>query len=191
MSERLRHPLLPPNQSRLEAALAKTTDPTPGHAPEGIRYLWNPQQCPPAQLPWLAWALSVDEWDDAWQTHIKRQVIAESIAVHRQKGTKAAVLRALAAAGYPYAEVDETRHGHLRNGSVHRDGWPLHGGRQPYVYRVKLNGLVSIRQAAQIRRILASTVPVRSHLHSLDYRGAPLLHNKHAVRDGSYTRGTV
>lgn len=182
-------PLLPPNQTRLEAALARAMRPTVD--PEVIRHLWNPWKCPAHLLPWLAWSLSVDEWDDGWQTHIKRQVIAESIVVHRQKGTVASVQRALSAAGYPYAQVDEKRHGHLRDGTVRRDGWPLHGGRQPFVYRVKLNGLVSIRQADQIRRILQNTAPVRCHLHSLDYRGAPLLHNKFAVRDGSYTRGVV
>lgn len=183
------NPLLPSNQTPLEAATATATEPRV--SPETIATLWNPATCPANQLSWLAWALSVDDWDDSWQEHTRRRVIAESLAVHRTKGTVASVMRALSAAGYPYAEIDEKRSGHRRDGSVRRDGWPLHGGRQPYVYRVRLNGLVSLAQAGQIRRILANTAPVRCHLHSLDYRGAPLLHNKCAVRDGSYTRGVV
>lgn len=181
--------LLPPNSSDLARAVSEAA--AFGVSPSGVATLWNPATCPAAHLPWLAWALSIDEWDDSWQTHIKRRVITESIAVHRQKGTLASVKRALSAAGYPYAQVDEKRHGHKRDGSIRRDGWPLHGGRQPFVYRVRLNGLVSLKQAEQIKRILNDTAPVRCHLHSLDFRGAPLLHNKFAVRDGSYTRGVV
>lgn len=189
MSEAWAEPLLPSNQTRIEAALAAALRPTAD--PAVIRTLWSPWSCPERLLPWLAWALSVDEWDDAWREHIKRQVIAESLAVHRIKGTVAAVLRALAAAGFPRAEIDERRHGHRRNGSIRRDGWPLHGARDPFVYRVRLRGLVSRRQATQIVRILNATAPVRCHLYnnSLDFRDATLLHNAAARRDGTYTRG--
>jgi len=189
MSEPLYDPLLPPNQKPIEAAagLSMVAD----LHPEALRQLWNPKTCPVSLLPWLAWALSVNEWDDSWQTSVKRQVITESVAIHRQKGSVASIHRALAAAGYPYARVDEQRHGHRRNGSIIRDAWPLHGGSQPFVYRVVLNGLISIRQAAQIRRILVNTAPARCRLHSLDFRGASFLHNKFAIRDGSYTRGVI
>lgn len=189
MSEQTHDPLLPPNQSPLEGAAAQAMQPPV--TPDAIRNLWNPWTCPEPLLPWLAWALSVDEWDDTWQAHTRRQVIAESLSVHRIKGTVASVRRALSAAGYPYAEIDERRNGYLRDGTAIRDGWPLHGGHQPFVYRVRLNGLVSVAQSNQIRRILATTAPARCHLHSLDFRGANLLHNKFAVRNGAYTRGVV
>ena len=45
--------------------------------------------------PWLAWALSVDTWDSNWSTEVKRAFIAESLAVHRQKCTLAAIRRVL------------------------------------------------------------------------------------------------
>jgi phage tail P2-like protein len=188
MSDTEHDPLLPPNQTQTEAAVALSM--ASKLNPDTIRHLWNPQTCPVSLLPWLAWSLAVSEWDDNWQTSIKRKVIAESVAIHRQKGSVASVQRALSAAGYPYAQIDEKRHGQRRDGNTLRDGWPVYGGQHPYVYRVRLNGLISVRQAAQIRRILANTAPVRCHLHSLDFR-AQLLHNKAAIRDGSYTRGAV
>lgn len=181
--------LLPPNQTPLESALSLTM---PARVnPDALRNLINPMTCPIDLLPYLAWALSVDEWDDAWQDHVKRQVVADSIKIHREKGTLASVRRALTAAGYPYAVVDEKRHGHLRDGSITRDAWPTHGGAQPFVYRIRMGGLVSIPQAAQIQRILKSTVPARCHLHSFNFADAPLLHNRFATRNGDYSRGRI
>lgn len=189
MSEATRDALLPPNQTELEGATGQAMQASV--SPAVLRTLWNPWTCPAHLLPWLAWALSVDEWDDSWQEHTRRQVIAQSLDVHRAKGSVASVRRALAAAGYPYAVLDEVRNGCLHDGSAIRDGWHLRGGSTPHVYRVRLNGLITVGQAAQIRRILATTAPARSHLHSLDFRGAVFLHNKFAVRDGSYIRGVV
>jgi len=50
-------------------------------------------------LPWLAWACSVDIWDDDWPEDTRRRVIADSYSVHSVKGTVGAVKRALAALG--------------------------------------------------------------------------------------------
>lgn len=89
--------LLPPNRTPLEAALSATT--AVAIAPEVIAGLWTPASCPAALLPWLAWAMSVDDWDPAWTVATQRQVVAESLAVHRRKGTVWAVKHAIAAAG--------------------------------------------------------------------------------------------
>lgn len=185
-------PLLPPNQTALETTLAQAAR-LRMLQPETLRTLWNPWTCPERILPWLAWALSVDEWDDRWSPATRRSTIAAALEVHRIKGTLAAVRKALAAAGYPRAQVDERRHGNVRNGTVRRDGWPLHGGRQPFIYRVRLNGLISRAQARALARLLAATAPVRCHLfnNSLDFTGQPLQHNASAQRNGTYTRGIV
>lgn len=86
--------LLPPNASGLERdieqVIVQSTD-----LPICIKDLWNPYSCPLSLLPWLAWALSVDEWDDRWPEHIKRQVVQDSFDVHRFKGTPYAVQKAL------------------------------------------------------------------------------------------------
>jgi phage tail P2-like protein len=38
--------------------------------------LWNPQTCPLAALPWLAWTLSIDKWDTDWTEERKRTATA-------------------------------------------------------------------------------------------------------------------
>lgn len=74
--------------------------------PVPVRQLWSPATCPAAQLPWLAWALSVDEWDATWPVETQRQVIAASVEQHRKKGTAGALRKALQRLGYE-VEIDE------------------------------------------------------------------------------------
>lgn len=91
--------LLPPNATPQERALAETVSRS-SEIFVPVRDTWNPDTCPAVALPWLAWALSVDEWDSAWSEEQKREAIKSSIAVHEQKGTIGAVKEALAALGY-------------------------------------------------------------------------------------------
>jgi len=88
--------LLPPNATRLERDIESATERL-GNVPVPIDTLWDPQRCPAELLPWLAWALSVDEWDSTWPEDVQRATIAASIEIHRRKGTVWAVKRALAA----------------------------------------------------------------------------------------------
>lgn len=90
--------LLPPNATAQERALDLTTARL-GEVAIGIRTLWDADNCPVALLPWLAWALSVDVWDATWTEAQKRQAIRDSVGIHRRKGTKGALITALA----PYA----------------------------------------------------------------------------------------
>ncbi|MDZ4377999.1 MAG: phage tail protein I [Xanthomonadaceae bacterium] len=91
--------LLPPNATQFERALEAATlridaIPTP------LRTLWDPDTISAPLLPWLAWGLSVDEWDSTWTTAQKRAVVRASINVHQHKGTVGAMLTALAALDY-------------------------------------------------------------------------------------------
>jgi len=95
--------LLPPNATLPERALSLATG---RDVPVPIKQLWSPQDCPAAILPWLAWALSVDEWESSWPVETQRQVIAASIDQHRKKGTVGALRRALQRLGYE-VEIDE------------------------------------------------------------------------------------
>ena len=108
--------LLPPNASALEKNLA---DITAVNLPITLANHWNPERCPKALLPWLAWALAVDHWDSDWSEAIQRQCIADSITVHRQKGTVAAIERVLQTLGVQ-AELEE---------------WFEHGGK-PYTFQL-------------------------------------------------------
>jgi phage tail P2-like protein len=71
-----------------------------------INTLWNAYTCPSALLPWLAWAMSVDDWDSAWGENTKRDLIANSVQIHREKGTLAAIERVLSVLGI-VADIDE------------------------------------------------------------------------------------
>lgn len=87
--------LLPPASTPLERALADATARI-GDVPIPLAALWDPATCPVAVLPWLAWGLSVDNWDPNWGEATKRTAISQSIAIHRIKGTPASVEAVLA-----------------------------------------------------------------------------------------------
>ncbi len=87
--------LLPGNATEaersVESVLARMSDVPAAR----VLDVWSPQRAPAPVLPWLAWALSVDDWDEAWPEDRKRTVVARSIEVHRIKGTFGAVRLAL------------------------------------------------------------------------------------------------
>lgn len=90
--------ILPPNHTAVEAALEQAIlKGKPNLAP--IAQLMDPSTCPADLLGWLAWAFSVDVWDANWTEKTKRDVIRNSIAIHRIKGTVGSVRRALGTIG--------------------------------------------------------------------------------------------
>lgn len=100
---------LPVSASPLARSIAAATAPTLGADAERLRDLWNAGTCPEELLPWLAWALSVDVWQDAWSAEEKRTTIQQSISWHRKKGTPWAVKAALAGIGFPECVLVEHR----------------------------------------------------------------------------------
>lgn len=175
-------PLLPPSATAQEraisSALARTLQ---TRVP--LRALWDPATCPPDLLPWLAWAWSVDGWDPDWSATVKRNAIQESLRIHRTKGTRGAILRALAAARFPDARL-------LEGGStwtvgsgvlVGDTGLYVSGGASWAVYTVVLSRPINVARAEQLRRLLASVAPARCHLFLLGYEEAPWL-----IGDGSH-----
>lgn len=65
-----------------------------------VRDAWSPDTCPAHLLPWLAWAFSVDEWQDGWTEAEQRAVIRNALFIHQHKGTLAALKRAVEPLGY-------------------------------------------------------------------------------------------
>ncbi|HDV7289123.1 TPA: phage tail protein I [Pasteurella multocida] len=65
-----------------------------------IADLINPDRCPVHLLPYLAWAFSVDKWDENWSEEVKRIAIKQSFFIHKHKGTIAAVKRVVEPIGY-------------------------------------------------------------------------------------------
>jgi len=84
--------LLPPNASRLERVAARVCS-TLGEVRVPLRQLWDPYSCPVELLPYLAWAFSVDRWDENWPQTTKRKTIADAYFLHRYKGTIGAIRR--------------------------------------------------------------------------------------------------
>lgn len=68
-----------------------------------LRDLWNPDACPVKFLPYLAWAFSVDSWDEDWSEEEKRSVIGEAFWLHQRKGTVAAIRRVIERMGYSFS----------------------------------------------------------------------------------------
>lgn len=157
-----------------------------------IANLMNPDTCPADLLMHLAWSLSVDVWDGAWSIGTQRDVIKQSLPIHLINGTLRAAKDALASAGYGDAEVIE------RYGWEVYDGSDTHDGSASYAlpdhwaeYRIRLSRPITIEQAAQVREILETVAPARSHLKALDFTEALNIHNARITHDGQFTHGVA
>jgi len=174
--------LLPSSATALERAVA-AADARISDTPTPLRDVWNPYTCPADILPWLAFAYSVDEWDEKWSTEIKREVIAQSLEVKRTKGTPGGVQRALEAMGLP----------------VQTQEWFQQSpAGDPYTFRVRIEaeqtGFLAY-QLSQIRRVVEAYKNKRSHLAGVDIfvrtTGGPrpasiaLTGSETSVRDGT------
>ena len=184
-------PLLPSNSAPGELSLEQVT----GYAAllgEPIRPLWNPDTCPAHLLPWLAWALSVDDWDPTWSEATQRAVIRASVGVHRRKGTRSAVAEALRAAGYADAIIVEDFSAQDHDAAFVHDGSVEHARGDHWAeYRLTLARPVTIAQADQVRAILSQVAPARSHLRQLDFQQVAHSHNASIAHDGQFSHGTA
>lgn len=163
--------LMPSNSTRLERTLEQMINKA-FNIDVPIGDLWDPDNCPAHALRFLAWAMSVDFWDDAWEEKIKRQTIRDSIAVHRWKGTMISIQRALGAASYGQAIVTEAkslpRLG--RDKPLGRD-WTL-GLRGVHWadYWVEVSEPIDRRAAEQLERLLLTVAPVFCRLRAIRIR---------------------
>ncbi|BEN26819.1 TPA: phage tail protein I [Serratia marcescens] len=148
----MRNSLLPPHATplmqRIEQACEKATT-----LPVPLRTLWDPGTCPPALLPYLAWALSVDRWDASWSTEAKRDAIRQSYFIHRHKGTIAALRRAVEPLGYLIQVIE----------------W-WQDGEQPGTFRADIGvheeGITE-EMYQELERVIADAKPVSRHLIGL------------------------
>ena len=118
------------------------------------RYVTNHDLAPDNILPWLAWAVSVDDWSDNWSLAVKRNVIKASINVHKKKGTIGALRSALEAFNYENIAVEE---------------WFDYGG-DPHFFRVFFDVTkpgFDVGILPQVQKVIDNTKNVRSHLESL------------------------
>ncbi len=145
--------LLPPTSTALERALEQATARISGIDVDLPRRLWDPWTCPADMLPWLAWGLSMDSWDNRWPEAVRRQRVASAIAIQRRKGTAQSVF-----------DVVDSFGGAL----VLKEWWQYDPPAQPHSFTITLtvgNGLGPL-PADYIDDIIAEvtrTKPVRSH----------------------------
>lgn len=157
----------------LEATIARISD-----VPVLVRESWDPDECPVALLPWLAWAFSVDEWDSAWTEEEKRQAVRDAYNLARVKGTVWAVKRQLLLLGYPDALLDEGTAGILDEVGV---SWAH--------YRVRFEQLLTVTQAQRVARALEAAAPKRSQLWTLHFVDHVYDYDGTITADGEYTHG--
>ena len=184
--------LLPPSSTALERIIEQSGAAAIANIPAVITSIWNADTCPSPLLPYLAWALSIDEWDNKWSDDKKRQIIKESREIHARKGTIGAVKRALASIGQADASVLERGDYVLRNGTKLRNGIHTRRGAGGWAtYRVILRQAVTIDQAKQIKRLLAAAQRNCIVLTAVDFRKSTFSRNGTLRRNGAYTRGVV
>lgn len=144
--------LLPPSASHFmrhtEKVTARISD-----IPVELRQLWDADTCPAALLPHLAWALSVDRWDKNWPESVRRQVIKAAWQIHRQKGTIAALKRAVEPLGYIIRVIEWWQTGEAP-GTFRLDVGVLENGITEAMYQ-------------ELERVIADAKPVSRHMTGL------------------------
>lgn len=178
--------LLPQNSTAAERAISDAMARAETiAAPAGL--MWDPARCPLEYLPWLAWAVSVDDWDPDWPEAGKRAAIAGSAAWHRIKGTRPAVVAALAQLGHPDALLIEDRDlPRYGRGVVHGGAW-RYGPSDPNWadYWVVVRAPLDRSDAGRIATRLLDTAPARCRLRAVSAGGA----HRFAYGDGLWTYG--
>ena len=144
--------LLPPNATPQARAIAAACAGL-GALPVPLPSLWAPDTCPAGLLPWLAWALGVEDWDATWPEHTQRAIIKASIPLRRIRGTRAAVENAVR----PYGST-----------LVLREWWETTPAGAPHTFQVLINygaGMetVTAKFQADIVAAVARAKPLRSH----------------------------
>ena len=144
--------LLPPGTSALERRLAQACSGISDlNVP--LRDLWNPWKCPAKFLPYLAWAFSVDGWDESWSEQEKRRVIGESFWLHQRKGTVAALRRVVESMGY--------------NLSV-EEWWQIADPAGTFRLEVDVNAVgITAALLSELERLIEITKPLSRHLETM------------------------
>jgi phage tail P2-like protein len=151
--------VLPPASTTLEKALEQVAAELL-NITVPVRDIVSPDRCPLNSLPWLAWALSVDKWDESWSEAQKRGAVRASLSVHRRKGTVASLKDALAALGH---ELDV------------REWHQLQPMGEPYTFGIRVTvdqeGIPNPAALDTILAVAQATKNVRSELLGIDILG--------------------
>lgn len=118
-----------------------------------LRDLWNPDRCPAKFLPYLAWAFSVDRWDEKWTTAEKRQAVKDAFYIHRRKGTIAAIRRVIETLGYSMS-IEEW--------------WQVADPAGTFRLAIDVNDIgITETMINELERLIGDTKPVSRHIAQL------------------------
>ncbi|HHT7418265.1 TPA: phage tail protein I [Raoultella ornithinolytica] len=118
-----------------------------------LRDLWNPWRCPVKFLPYLAWAFSVDRWEENWSENEKRQAVSDAFWIHQRKGTVAAVRRVIETLGYSMTL---------------QEWWEVADPAGTFRLTVDLNDIgITEPMIKELERIIGDAKPVSRHISQL------------------------
>lgn len=144
--------LLPSGSTQLEVAAAQALAQI-GRLKVPLRELWDPHTCPLTLLPYLAWAFSVDRWDENWTESAKRSAVRAAWFVHKHKGTVGALRRVVEPLGY-LIRITEWWQTHDNPGTFRLDVGVLETGITEEMY-------------LELERLIADAKPCSRHLIGL------------------------
>ena len=166
--------LLPPSATAAERAIERATSRAFG-IDVPIASLWNPDTCPAALLPHLAWSLHITDsegWRFAASEPARRKLLRDAIALHRKKGTPWSIKRILAVAGYgDYSTLTEGRPVRRYDGTLFCDGSEVYGTYSWAEFEVDVDlgetaGL-DADTPARVRALIEEWKPASRHLTKL------------------------
>ncbi|QLT63456.1 phage tail protein I [Klebsiella oxytoca] len=119
-----------------------------------LRDLWNPWKCPVKFLPYLAWAFSVDRWEETWTEVEKRQEISDAFWIHQRKGTISAIRFVIEKMGYSIS-IDEW--------------WQVADPAGTFRLEVDINDIgLTPSMLSDLNRLIDETKPVSRHLAQMN-----------------------
>ncbi|HBY0670812.1 TPA: phage tail protein I [Klebsiella pneumoniae subsp. pneumoniae] len=144
--------LLPPGSSALERRLAQACSGISDlNVP--LRDLWNPWKCPVKFLPYLAWAFSVDRWEETWSEKEKRQAVSDAFWIHQRKGTVAAIRRVIETLGYSMTL---------------QEWWEVADPAGTFRLEIDLNDIgITESMIKELERIIGDAKPVSRHISQM------------------------
>lgn len=181
--------LLPNSASQLEVDLMQTFADMIDHfllqdfgddRATPIKYLWDPDNCPPQALPHLAVAFSVDTDITQFDISQQRELIKESFNIHVQKGTVGSIERIIESLGWQLEELVEGRRDPVTNAIIRENG----GWAQ---FSVKINTIVPLAQATAAARLIQATAPPSRILTGFDFSNVALTYDGGINNEGDYT----
>ncbi len=137
-----------------------------------LRDLWNPDRCPVKFLPYLAWAFSVDRWDEKWTPAEKRKAVKDAFYIHRRKGTIAAIRRVIEAMGYSMSIAE---------------WWQVADPRGTFRLTIDVNDVgITEEIVRELERLIGDARPVSRHIAQLSIttKVSGFIYSAVSVHDG-------